>query len=55
MFTARDGVNIYRQFRLVLVTASHKTVKSTHTHTHTHIYIYRVSQEEGTKLRESVP
>ena len=27
----------------------------THTHTHTHIYIYRVSQEERTKLRESVP
>ena len=26
-----------------------------HTHIHTYIYIYRVSQEEGTKLRESVP
>jgi len=31
------------------------TYTHTHTHTHTHIYIYRVSQEEGTKLRESVP
>jgi len=26
-----------------------------YTHTHTHTYIYRVSQEEKTKLRESVP
>ena len=24
-------------------------------HTHTHTHIYRVSQEEGTKIRESVP
>jgi len=34
------------------------TTHYTHTHTHTHTpthYIYRVSQEERTKLRESVP
>ena len=41
---------------------AHVKVTYTHTHTHTHthtlyiyIYTYRVSQEEGTKLREGVP
>jgi len=42
-----DPIDVYKRYIYIYIYI--------YTHTHIYVYIYRVSQEEGTKLRESVP